>query len=72
MTSKSCGHRLESQFATLKPFGNRNLRPPFLVFLYGMLLRCCWLFRTADARTGRKAYADCRRDCRNLRSSAQE
>ena len=20
---------------------------------------------TADARTGRKAYADCRRDCRN-------
>ena len=27
---------------------------------------------TADARTGRKAYADCRRDCRNLRLGAQE
>ena len=27
---------------------------------------------TADARTGRKAYADCRRDCRNLKSNAQE
>ena len=26
---------------------------------------------TADARTGRKAYADCRRDCRNTRLNIQ-